>query len=74
MVGLSSHGESCHSGSGSSGVWKMSNAQIICIQVVPDFGSVVITMSPGRNGKPSHLPSPPPCGSPRLGTEDMRGA
>jgi hypothetical protein len=55
-VGLSSHGERSQSGSGRSGVWKISNAQIICIQVVPDFGSVLITMSPGRKRKPSHLP------------------
>jgi len=33
----------------------MSSAQIICIQVVPLFDRVLITMSPGRNANPSHL-------------------
>jgi hypothetical protein len=31
----------------------MSRAQIICIQVVPLFDRVLITMSPARNGKPT---------------------
>jgi hypothetical protein len=42
--------------SGSSGVWKISSAQIICIQVVPVLRRVLITMSPGRKRKPSHRP------------------
>jgi hypothetical protein len=33
----------------------MSNAQIICIQVVPLFDRVLMTMSPGRKENPSHL-------------------
>ena len=56
MIWLSSHGESCQSGSGRSGVWKISSAQIICIQVVPVLRRVLITMSPGRKRKPSHRP------------------
>jgi hypothetical protein len=52
----------------------MSNAQIICIQVVPDLGKVVITMSPGRKRKSSHLPPSSPHGTPRIGAEYMRGA
>jgi hypothetical protein len=47
----SSHGESVASGAGSSAVWKTSNAQTICIHVVPLLDRVLITMSPGRNGK-----------------------
>jgi len=38
---------------GRSGVWKMSRAQMICIQVVPLRDRVLITMSPGRNVNPS---------------------
>ena len=34
-------------------VWNTSSAQIICIQVVPHFGAVLMTMSSGRNSKPS---------------------
>ena len=49
----STHGESCGSGAGSSGDWKTSSAQTICIQVVPLFDRVEMTMSPSRNGKPS---------------------
>ena len=45
---MSIHGESCQSGAGSSGLWKISSAQIICIQVVPVLRRVLITMSPGR--------------------------
>jgi len=29
----------------------MSRAQIICVQVVPDFGGVLMMMSPSRNLK-----------------------
>jgi hypothetical protein len=71
-VGLSSQGERLHSGSGRSGVWKMSKAQIICIQVVPDFGKVLMTMSPGRKRKPDHLPPSSPRDWPRIGAEDTR--
>jgi hypothetical protein len=52
----SSHGDSSPSGRGTSGVWKINRAQIICIHVVPLFDLVVITMSPSRNGKPRHRP------------------
>jgi hypothetical protein len=34
-------------------VWNTSSAQIICIQVVPHFGGVLMMMSPGRSTKPS---------------------
>jgi len=61
-AGLSSHGERRQSGSGRSGVRKISNAQIICIQVVPDLRGVLITMSPARKRKPSHLPLSSPGG------------
>ena len=44
------------SGAGRSGVWKTRSAQIICIQVVPCFDRVLITMSPGRNGNSAHRP------------------
>jgi hypothetical protein len=53
-VSQSSQGESRVSGAGRSGVWNTSSAQIICIQVVPLFERVLITMSPGRNAKPDH--------------------
>ena len=54
VVVWSSHGDSCGSGAGSagsSGVWKISSAQIICIQVVPLLERVLMTMSPSRNRK-----------------------
>jgi hypothetical protein len=41
------HGEISITGRG-SGVWKTSRSTIRCIQVVPHFGYVAITMSPGR--------------------------
>ena len=44
----STQGERTASGSGRSGRWKTSKAQIICIQVVPLFERVEITMSPSR--------------------------
>jgi hypothetical protein len=50
---MSIHGETLVSGFSRSGVWNTSSAQICCIQVVPHFGGVLITMSPGRNAKPS---------------------
>src|SRR5437588_11310594 len=50
---MSSQGESSVSRSGRSAVWKMSRAHSICIHVVPHLGGVEITMSSGRNGKPS---------------------
>ncbi len=53
-ISLSSHGEYQPTGLSSSGVWKMSSAQIICTHVVPVLDRVLITMSPSRNGKPSH--------------------
>ncbi len=37
----------------SAGPSKISSAQSICVQVVPDFGGVLITTSPGRNTNPS---------------------
>ena len=49
-------GDICASGSGKSDDWKTSNAQIICIQVVPLFDRVLITMSPGRKSKSSQRP------------------
>jgi hypothetical protein len=50
---MSSHGDKVVSGAGSCGVWKTSRAQIICVQVVPDFDGALITMSSGRNSNPS---------------------
>jgi hypothetical protein len=35
-------------------VWNTRRAQIICVQVVPHLGGVVMTMSSGRKTKPSH--------------------
>ncbi len=54
LVNMSSHGERSESRSGSSGVWKINSAQIICVQVVPHLGGVLITMSSGLSSKPSH--------------------
>ncbi len=54
MISQSSQGDSVPSGAGSSGVWKTSSAQIICIHVVPLFDRVLMTMSPGRKANPSH--------------------
>jgi hypothetical protein len=51
---MSNHGDKVVSEAGSSGVWKISNAQIICIQVVRHFDGVLMTMSPGRHVKRSH--------------------
>src|SRR5215471_14155816 len=51
---MSSHGDSSVNGRGRSASPKISSAQIICIQVVPHLEGVEITMSPGRNSKPSH--------------------
>ena len=55
-VRMSSHGDSFDNGPGRSGVWKMSSAVIICVQVVPHFGGVLITMSSDRSRNPSHRP------------------
>ena len=52
-VSMSSHGEMRSSGCSKVVVWNTSSAQIICIHVVPHFGGVQMTMSPGRNSKPS---------------------
>jgi hypothetical protein len=51
---MSSHGDSRDNGSGKADDWNTSSAQIICSQVVPDLDGVLITMSSGRNTKPSH--------------------
>ena len=51
-VCMSNHGDSRPSGCGSVGVWKISSAQIICVHVVPHFGGVLMTMSPGRSANP----------------------
>ena len=50
---MSSHGEISVSVRSSLGVWKISRAQIICVQVVPHLAGVLITMSPGRKRKSS---------------------
>ena len=50
---ISTHGDSFDRSSGRSSPPKTSSAQIICVHVVPHFGGVLITMSPGRNSKPS---------------------
>src|SRR6516162_9990913 len=52
-VWISSQGDSSVKGRGRLASPKISNAQIICIQVVPHFDGVEITMSPARNSKPS---------------------
>ena len=39
---------------GTSGPSKINMAHNICVHVVPHFGGVLITMSDGRNSKPSH--------------------
>ncbi len=56
VISQSSHGDSSGSGRGRSGVWNTSSAAIICSHVVPLFDRVLITMSPSRNGNPSHRP------------------
>jgi hypothetical protein len=55
-VWMSSQGDSSVRGRGRRVSPKISSAQIICIQVVPHFEGVEITMSPTRNSKPSHRP------------------
>ena len=50
---MSSHGEISSSGAGNSGPSKIKSAQSIWVQVVPHFGGVLMTMSPGRNANPS---------------------
>ena len=52
-VWMSSQGDSSVNGRGSLASPKISSAQIICIQVVPHFEGVEITMSPSRNSKSS---------------------
>jgi len=56
VVSQSSQGDSRASGAGRSAVWKISRAQIICIQVVPLLERALMMMSPGRNGKASQRP------------------
>ena len=48
------HGDIRASGAGNSGAWKMSNAQIICSQVVPCLERALMTMSPSRWANCSH--------------------
>ena len=50
---MSSHGDSFSSGAGKAGPSKIKSAHSICVQVVPLFGGVLITMSPARNANPS---------------------
>ena len=50
---MSSHSEMSPSGAGKSGPSKIKSAHSIWVQVVPDFGGVLMTMSPGRNTNPS---------------------
>jgi hypothetical protein len=52
---MSSHGDRASSCAGKSGPSKIDNAHNICVQVVPDFGGVEITMSPGRCSNRTHL-------------------
>src|SRR5215467_8520908 len=52
-VWMSSQGDSSVRGRGRLASPKISSAQIICIQVVPHFDGVEITMSPARYSKPS---------------------
>jgi hypothetical protein len=59
---VSSQGDRRQSGAGRSGVRKISKAQIICVQVVPDLRGVLITMSPRRKRKPCHRPFASPGG------------
>ena len=47
-VCMSSQGEMRSSDRSNVGRPKMSNAQIICIHVVPHFGGVLMMMSPAR--------------------------
>ena len=53
---MSSHGETSSSGAGNAGPSKIKSAHSICVQVVPHFGGVLITTSPGRNANPSQRP------------------
>jgi hypothetical protein len=50
---MSSHGETSSSAAGKTGPSKINSAHSICVQVVPHFAGVLITMSPGRNANPS---------------------
>ena len=52
-VSMSSHGEIRASGRSNVVESKISSAQSICVQVVPLFGGVLMTMSSGRKRKPS---------------------
>ena len=52
-VSMSSHGETRSSDVCKRGVWNTSNAEIICIHVVPHFAGVLMMMSSGRSSKPS---------------------
>jgi hypothetical protein len=53
---MSSHGDTSSSGAGNSVPSKIKSAHSICVHVVPHFGGVLITMSPGRNANPSQRP------------------
>jgi hypothetical protein len=53
---MSSHGDTSPSGAGNAGPSKIKRAHSICVQVVPHFGGVLITTSPGRNANPSQRP------------------
>ena len=55
-VSRSSQGDSSPSGAGRSGVWKTRSAQTICIQVVPCFDRVLMTMSPSAERESAHRP------------------
>lgn len=50
---MSSHGEIRASGRSNSGLSNTRSAQSICIQVVPHFGGVLMTMSSDRNANDS---------------------
>lgn len=53
LVCMSSHGEISDNGRSNSTASRTAIAQSVCIQVVPHFGGVLMTMSSARNGKPS---------------------
>lgn len=50
---MSNHGDTSSSGAGKSGPPKISRPHSVCTQVVPLFGGVEMTISPGRNRNPS---------------------
>jgi hypothetical protein len=53
---MSSHGDTSPSAAGNAGPSKIRSAHSICVQVVPHFGGVLMTTSPGRNVNPSQRP------------------